>query len=67
VVILNSTPRQLGRAKYQIGDFSGAGDSANSAVDLPVPHFKKTAPFESIRRVRLQAGNQFGHLFCRIG
>ena len=43
--------------------------------DVPLPTrqwvclfrtFKKTAPCEFIRCVRLQAGNKFGHSFCRI-
>lgn len=33
------------------GVFVNAGDSANSVEGLPVPHFKKTAPFEFIRSV----------------
>ena len=32
--------------------------AANPAVGLPVPHFKKTAPCEFVRCVRLQAGTE---------
>ncbi|MCR2745111.1 hypothetical protein [Limnobacter parvus] len=43
-----------------------SNDSANSAVGLLVPHFKKTAPFDVNRSGRPKADEEFGHLFCQI-
>jgi hypothetical protein len=45
---------------------SPAPVQANSSASLPVPNFKKTAPFGSICSVRRLADKKFGHLFCRI-
>ena len=45
--------------------FANVGELANSAVGLPVLNFKKTASFEFVRCVRLQADTDLGHVFCR--